>query len=322
MTAAAGLAPRLASYLTSYPGQVDDRLHALTAAFPEPLAGTVRTLVNRPGKRLRSAFVAACGVHGTADPDRLARLGAVVELLHVASLLHDDVVDRAEVRRGAPAAHVVVGREAAMLAGVACFSLAGTEAADLGPGVSRAVGTAAATLAYGELLDVERAFDTGTSIEDYLELVRTKTGALFRLACALGAAEARTPPETARALARFGLEFGVAFQVLDDCLDLTEGATGKPAGTDHVLGLFGAPTLFALRRDHGGGLARLLLSPSFSPSDLPTVREHVVRTGGLAAATQLARQRFDDAIAGLPGDGRYAHLETLCRTLWNEAAAP
>lgn len=145
----------------------------------------------------------ACAGFGDPDPARLARLGAMVELLHLASLLHDDVIDRADTRRGGPAAHVVVGSELATLAGLACFALAGTEAADLGGGLDRLVSRTVAGLSYGELLDVERAFDTGLALSDYLELVERKTGELFRLSCLLGAAEAQAEPETVRACPYF-----------------------------------------------------------------------------------------------------------------------
>jgi geranylgeranyl pyrophosphate synthase len=275
---------------------VHHHLARLVAGLPTFLRDAVGALVARPGKRLRSTLLAACARYGSPDPDRVARLGAVVELVHLASLIHDDVIDRAAVRRGRPATHVAVGAELATLAGLACLAEAGAEAADLGADVSVAMSRAVAELSLGELLDVERGFDTELAMADYLELVRRKTGALFRLACLLGAAEARLGVSDRHALARFGLEFGTAFQILDDCLDLTGTDSDKPRGTDHLLGLFGAPTLDALRRDSSGELARLLLDPALSDQDIPRVAVLVTERGGLTAAGQLAEVHYGHAM--------------------------
>lgn len=294
---AASLQPEL----TGFAEQVAGRLCTLAEALPAPLRPPVTALAARPAKRLRSTLLGACAQVGTPDPELVVRLGALVELLHLASLLHDDVVDRAAMRRGGPAAHTVVGPERAVLAGLACFALGGTEAASLGDGLDRLVSSAVTGLAYGELLDVERAFDTALSLPDYVELTERKTGDLFRLSCLLGAAAAGAGPDVATAVAQFGAGFGVAFQILDDCLDFQADHEGKPTGTDHMMGLFGAPTLYALAADHTGELAALLLSPRFSERDMPAVRAMVTANGGLAAALRLAQERYEHALAALDG---------------------
>ncbi len=309
--------------LAGYCAQVSARVCALAGGLPGPLRSPVRYLAGRPGKGLRPMLLAACGWLGTPDPVRLARQGAVVELLHLASLLHDDILDQAATRRGGPAAHTVFGRELATLAGLACFSLAGSEAADLGGAVSLRVGETVAALSYGELLDLERAFDITLPVSAYLELAERKTGDLFRLSCVLGAAEAQAPPGVTDPLARFGRHLGTAFQVLDDCLDLAASAGGKPAGTDHMLGLFGAPTLYALARDTTGQLARLLLAPDFSVADMPEARALVSAYGGLRAARRLARQQYRRALSALgdlpPGPGRDV-LSHVAGLAWKDHA--
>ncbi|MCA2226570.1 polyprenyl synthetase family protein [Nonomuraea aurantiaca] len=317
-----------ATAATAYSAQVQDRLRGLVAGLPRPARDLVTGFVDRPGKRLRSTLLGAAARCGPHDRERVVRLGAVVELLHLASLVHDDVIDRAPTRRGAPAAHLVAGPELAVLAGLSCLALAGTEAADLGTGPNRLISAAVAHLAQGELLDVERAFDTTYTLADYDELVERKTGALFRLCCVLGAAEARLGPPRAEALAAFGRQLGVAFQILDDCLDLAGPATdsGKPAGTDHLLGLFGAPTLCALRDAPSGELAALLLDPALTAADLPRVRTLVIAYGGMSAAHDLARAAYDESLAALAplgglgdgGAGRQALL-SVATSLWREA---
>ncbi|MEU5260652.1 polyprenyl synthetase family protein [Amycolatopsis sp. NPDC021455] len=255
-------------------------------------------LVRAGGKGLRSHLIEVCSRFGRPRRDRLVALGAVVELLHVASLLHDDVIDRAATRRGDTAAHVVAGPEPAVVAGALCMARAAREAARLGSGISRAVAAVTAELAYGELLDVERSFDTHLPVDRYLELVRRKTGELFRFCCVLGALEAGAEPAVLAALTEFGVELGTAFQIMDDCLDLQEDPGGKPTGTDHVLGLFGLPTLYAIQRNTPG-LPELLLSPGFSRDDLPEVRALVEAGGGFARAEALAREHFERAVTSL-----------------------
>jgi heptaprenyl diphosphate synthase len=289
-----GQTPAIAPTLTEFTGQVAARLGTLASAMPESLRPAFEALASRPGKCLRAVLLYACARFGHAEPHRIVRLGSLIELMHLASLLHDDVVDRADLRRGRPAARLVVGEERAVLAGLACFAIAGMEAATLG--VEQMVGQAAARLAYGEVLDVERAFDTSLTVADYLELVETKTGELFRLACVLGGAEADAPDPVIDTLGRFGLDFGVAFQILDDCLDLSADRDGKTAGTDHLMGLFGAPAIYALATDHAGELRAILLSPEFSSADLSAVRQLLASSGGLASANRLARIKYDQAI--------------------------
>ncbi|MGR6924200.1 polyprenyl synthetase family protein [[Actinomadura] parvosata] len=279
---------------------VRDRLIGLAASLPAPLRPAAHALLARSGKLLRPRLLLACSRLGAAEADQTVRAAAMVELVHVASLLHDDVIDKAASRRGGPSAHVLAGSEQAVLAGLAVFALAGMEAADLGPGVARATSQAIAAIASGELLDVERAFNTALPIEDYVALVGAKTGLLFQLGCRLGACLALAPAEQVGSVARFGQALGVSFQILDDCLEMNpDHQTGKPTQTDHTLGLFGAPTLYALHADAGGKLARLLMSPAFAPDDMIAVRALVAERGGIDAADQLAQQWHDQAMAAL-----------------------
>jgi heptaprenyl diphosphate synthase len=300
---------------------VTARIRAVTATLGPELELVVSGLVDRPGKQLRSRLVATCASLGDPrDAQGVVRAGAVVELLQVASLLHDDVVDQADTRRFAPAAHVSHGVEAALLGGVACFALAGVEAAELGGTINGLTARAVSDLSRGEMLDVERAFDVKLSEADYLAVVEGKTAPLFRLSCQLGAAQGRCGAEVSRAVAAFGADLGVAFQLLDDCLDIEDAGTGKPGGRDLALGLFGAPILCALQAaaDDDRELAGLLLAPDFDGSDMRQVCELVERLGGVATARALAAERVDQALGALesvpPGPGR-DRLEGLATQL-------
>ena len=300
---AASLPPEL----TGLADQVAGRLRTLAEGLPAPLRSPVIELAARPAKRLRSMLLGACARAGTPDPELVARLGALVELLHLASLLHDDVVDRAATRRGGPAAHTVVGPERAVLAGLACFALAGTEAASLGNGLDRLVSNAVTGLAYGELLDVERAFDTALSLPDYVELTERKTGDLFRLSCLLGAAAAGAGPDTASAVAEFGAGFGAAFQILDDCLDFQADHEGKPTGTDHMMGLFGAPTLYALAATVPGSWPGCCCRPGTSVTCPLCARWSPRAADWPPRSARLAQERYDKRWLPWTGSRRPAH---------------
>lgn len=282
------------------PQQATLRLGKWLRALPEALRDPAAELAGRPAKSLRPLLVAACAAFGRPSPVEVVDRAALVELLHLASLLHDDVIDGAPLRRGAPSAYAAYGAETAMLAGLGCFALVGMRAHRLGGEEHLMVARVSAQLALGELADIERAFDTQVSVPDYVELVERKTGSLLGLACALGALAGRVEAPVAAALRAFGVELGIAFQILDDCLDLRRVvAEGKPLGTDHLLGLFGCPTLFALAADTTGELRQLLLAPAMASGDLPRVRELVEHHGGVDAALSLARQHYDNALAHL-----------------------
>jgi geranylgeranyl pyrophosphate synthase len=163
--------------------------------------------------------------------------------------------------------------------------------------VSTAFAVVTAELARGALRDLERSYDTTLEITDYLDLIRRKTAELFKLCGVLGAGPAGLYYMTMHRLGAFGGELGIAFQIVDDCLDLQPDPGGKPAGTDHLLRLFGAPTLHALRVG-APGLADLLLSPALTVDDLPRIRALITESGGLTEADRLARQHFDRAVDG------------------------
>lgn len=282
------------------PQQAALRLGKWLRALPDALREPAAELAGRPAKSLRPLLVAACAAFGRPNAADVVDRAALVELLHLASLLHDDVIDGAPLRRGAPSAYAAYGAETAMLAGLGCFALVGMRAHRLGGEEHLMVARISAQLALGELADIERAFDTQVTVADYLELVQRKTGSLLGLACALGALAGRVEAPVAAALRAFGMELGVAFQILDDCLDLRRAVPeGKPLGTDHLLGLFGCPTLFALAADTAGELRQLLLAPEMTSGDLPRIRELVEDRGGLDAALALARQHYDNALAHL-----------------------
>jgi heptaprenyl diphosphate synthase len=297
---------------------VRTRLLELAEDLPERLRPCVLPLVHNPGKGVRAALVAAAAAGGKADPVELVRVGAVVELLHLASLLHDDVVDRAATRRGVPAAHERVGPDLALLAGTACVALVGQEVADLGPVIAGAQSRCGAALALGQMMDVERAYDTEFAEDDYVAMVTKKTAELFKLSCVLGAGCAGAGDDFVSAVAGFAIEIGVCFQIQDDCKDFLPGNSGKPVGTDHRLGLFGLPTLYAVRA-RPAELRPLLLGPELGAAELARIRALVFATGGVEHAVARARRHRAlafDALAPFAGTPAWTALREVTEAVW------
>ncbi len=203
------------------------------------------------GKRLRPMLVFLCA--DGHDDDQLVAAAAAVELLHMATLVHDDVLDRAPLRRGRPTVFAQEGRLAATATGDLLFSRAFAELASTGSGEAvQALSTASSALARGELMQRADAWRPDVTPERYLERCRLKTASLFEASCRLGALFGSRAP-LADAVGRFGERIGLAFQLLDDVLDVSgpPERTGKPRGTDLLDGTVTLPLILARRRDPG-----------------------------------------------------------------------
>ena len=224
-----------------------ENMQSGVALIPQ-LAGHI---IAAGGKRLRPMLTLAaaklCGYPGKQHVD----LAAVVELIHTATLLHDDVVDESDLRRGLPTANAVWSNKASVLVGDFLFSRSFQLMVSTGSlEVLRILSNAAATIAEGEVLQLTTANDPETSEEDYLEVVRGKTAALFAAATRVGAVVADRPNDEAEALDRYGLHLGIAFQLVDDVLDYSarQATLGKTIGDDFREGKVTLPAILAYRR--------------------------------------------------------------------------
>ncbi len=203
------------------------------------------------GKRLRPmltlAAAAMCGYRGT----RHRALAACVEFIHTATLLHDDVVDGSELRRGLATANAVWGNKASVLVGDFLFSRAfQLMVADESLEVLDILSNAAAVIAEGEVLQLVTSNDTETSEQAYLDVIRSKTAALFAAACRIGAVVGNRPKVEEEALDGYGLNLGIAFQLVDDVLDYSARETelGKTVGDDFRDGKITLPVVLAFGR--------------------------------------------------------------------------
>jgi geranylgeranyl pyrophosphate synthase len=283
--------------------EVEDELAAVTGSYRGALARAAGDTLSAGGKRLRPLLVFVCGRLAAQWGRRgLVRAGAAVELVHMASLVHDDVVDAALVRRGRPTVYAVSGRAAATATGDYLFSRAFWLLRAAGdPDQVRILADACLALARGELVQREDAYSRVVDAERYLHRCGLKTASLFTAACKLGALTAYARPQTVEALGRFGHKIGLAFQILDDVLDVAGSPerTGKERGTDLMEGTTTLPLILATAED--GELAALELDSVETREDAERICERIVATDAIEHSRCRAHDLVSAAKAELDG---------------------
>lgn len=224
------------------------RLAEVTQGHPAPIGPFAVQAVAAGGKRLRPLLAILAAGPDPGDPDAVVRAAVAVELIHSATLVHDDIIDMAELRRGVPTVASAGGREMAVAVGDLLFAVAFGELVDSGAEAVAVLAEAGADLARGELIQRADAWMPDVSEERYLERCRLKTARLFEAAARLGAMAGGRDPEP---LERFARATGLAFQLLDDVLDVTgpPERTGKPRGADLLDGTVTLPWIVAAERD-------------------------------------------------------------------------
>lgn len=250
-----------------------------------PLTAPVRRILGAGGQRLRPALTLAVSQLGE-EPRPTSRAldrAAAVELLHCATLVHDDLIDGADVRRGTPTVNAAEGLGSAVLSGDLLLAAAYLLAARVGDGA--VIARTLASLCRGEALEAEGRFDDTVAVAHCLEVVRLKTGSLLQAACLLGAQCAGLDPDAADAVAEFGMHFGISLQLLDDVIDIvsTPRLAGKPVGVDFVAGTVTVPAALAMAE---APELRLLLRPGLD--DLSRRRAHALLRSPSAVRSAVA----------------------------------
>jgi geranylgeranyl pyrophosphate synthase len=280
--------------------RVEVRMAELCVGHGPLLARFAGDTIAAGGKRLRPLLVCLAAGVPPAETEDLVRSAVAVELVHAATLVHDDVLDGSPLRRGRPTVLAAAGREIATAVGDLLFSRAFAVLAAGGRGSVQAVrilARASSELAAGELMQREDAWRAEVSVERYLERCRLKTAVLFRAACELGALAGAG---AAGSLAAFGERIGLAFQILDDVLDVSgpPERTGKPQGADLLDGTITLPLILARPRDRA--LAALDPRAVRTPAEAAAVCTRIAATGALELARARALELVTEAKSCLP----------------------
>jgi octaprenyl-diphosphate synthase len=275
--------------------RVNEMILSRTGSEVQLIPEVAAHLIESGGKRLRPMLTLAtaqmCGYAGEGH----IRLAASVEFMHTATLLHDDVVDESDIRRGKAAARLVWGNEASVLVGDFLLGQAFRMMVEVGslPALE-VLSDAAAVIAEGEVMQLVTAHDLATSEDAYLAVIRAKTAALFAAACEVGAIVAGEDDAARRALAGYGMNLGMAFQLVDDALDYSgvQAKLGKRVGDDFRDGKVTLPVLLAHSRgdtDERAFWQRCLAERQAGEADLATAIELMRRHGALDDTVRRAR---------------------------------
>jgi heptaprenyl diphosphate synthase len=261
-------------------------------------------LINAGGKRLRPMLAIASATGGAREASQEDLLGGIaLELMHLASLYHDDVMDEAEIRRNVDSVNARFGNIVAIVAGDYLMARSAAIAADLGTDVAGLLARTLAWLTRGQVSEVRTAYDVTRTLDDYVEAIGGKTATLMASSCRVGALTSGRTPEVAEALAAFGHAFGMVFQIRDDLLDLVavDGQLGKPAGQDLAEGIYTLPVLVALDDPVVGEELRALLGQPLDEPEREKASALVTTTKGIELALDEGERWAAIARAALEG---------------------
>lgn len=301
---------------------VEERIRGQAKAFDPALEGYVAYAIESHGKRLRPALaLLAGGATGQIGPSHFD-LAVVVELIHAATLVHDDILDGAEKRRGQPTANAKWGNAISVLLGDCLFAHALKISTSFPNGeVGRRIAQAATEVCSGEIIQTQRRFDLNLSVPDYYKIIEMKTGALFAAATELGAFLNEASPEVITALRVFGLRLGTAYQIYDDVMDLAgeESKAGKTLGSDLRKGKLTLPILHLLQMSDAAERHRLSeIILGGDEGDIHHLLERALSAGAITFAISTGRKMLREAQTQLeivePNKYREA-LGNLCATL-------
>jgi len=282
---------------------VENAIRQQAEAFDPGVAGYVSYVCETSGKRIRPALALLAGGATGAMTEQHTRLSVILEMIHIASLVHDDIMDGADMRRGIPTASAKWGHSLSVLLGDALFAYAlelATAFDDVE--VCRTIARASRDVCTGEILQTQRRFDLNLTVPEYLRIIEMKTAALFAVAAQLGARLNAQPDDVQMALYRYGLKLGTVYQIYDDCLDLVgdEKKVGKTLRTDLIKGKLTLPILYLLMDATDAQktkLNRMLLKGE--PMDASILAGIADYEGAIERAVKDAMKLLKDAVAEL-----------------------
>jgi len=269
-----------------------EQLLAESVIFGDEYLDKVTThLIYAGGKRLRPLLAVSAATAGSREATTNDLLGGVaLELMHLASLYHDDVMDEADIRRNVDSVNARYGNLIAIVGGDYLMARSAAIAADLGTAVSKLLADTLAALTRGQVSEVRTAFSVTRSEADYYEAIEGKTASLMAASCRVGALTAGHPDQVREALTTYGHCFGMIYQLRDDILDMTatDGQLGKPAGQDLAEGIYNLPALFAFDDETVGSELRAMLGAPLDDEQRERARQLVVSTNAIARTMAAA----------------------------------
>lgn len=282
------------------------------------LTETSLHLLKAGGKRLRPVFVLMGGKFGTYDLEKLKRVAIPLELIHSASLVHDDVIDDADTRRGEATVKAKWGDKIAMYTGDYIYAKALAIAAGLpNPRIHQILSKAMVEMSVGEMEQIRDFFNSEQSVRHYLRRIRRKTALLIAISCQLGALAAEADAESARLLYSYGYNVGMAFQIRDDLLDLsgTEKQIGKPPGSDMRQGNITLPVIYTLEDERlREPLLRELRLIRTGEAGVGRAIDLILTGEGISRSEVLASRYIDkalDALGRLPDNRTKGNLRDI-----------
>lgn len=292
--------PGAAAHLT----RIDERLLDAVTTDDDQLTEMTSHLIRAGGKRLRPMLGVLCAATAGGDDTSVSLDvidgGVAVELVQVGSLYHDDVIDEADTRRGVESVNARWNNLTAILSGDFLLAKASEIAARLGTEVAGLLASTIGRLCEGEITELRYAYATERPEDAYFAAIDGKTAALYATACRIGGIVGELPRDQIDAVTDFGRSFGMAFQLVDDVLDLvaTEEQLGKPAGHDLTEGIYNLPVLRALSTDVGDELRAMLGTPIVG-AERDKARELVKASGGIQATVDEAHRFVGNAKSAL-----------------------
>ncbi|MFK7838802.1 MAG: polyprenyl synthetase family protein [Bdellovibrionales bacterium] len=293
-----------------------DRMESPVALIPQ----LATYLIAAGGKRIRPLLTLATTFMYKGDMKRAQKLAASVEFIHTATLLHDDVVDESAERRGQETANLIFGNQASVLVGDFLFSRAFelmTECDNIA--VLKILSKASSVITQGEVLQLSKAGDINITMDDYIEIITSKTAALFAAACEVGPVLSGASQDDAKAMHDYGLNMGIAFQIADDALDYNSDAKtlGKTIGDDFREGKITAPILIALKQadeTEKEFWKTIMTAKKRSDQDLDKAQAILLKHNSIQSAYELAEdyaQKAQEALTKTPNSPLHPLLHDL-----------
>lgn len=302
--------------------EVDRHLKMELASQVPLMQEVIDHLTDRAGKKLRPKLVYLCGNCGgedrRPDPAALRDVATAVELIHLASLVHDDIIDRSKTRRGSPTVNALWGNHVSVLAGDYLFAKAFNLLTRHNQyGVVEIASKTIGIMCEGEIEQASQAYDCDLSLEDYFRRAERKTAQLLAASCRVGATVSRAPRELQDALEVYGRQLGYAYQIVDDLLDLTANrkVLGKPVGADLRQGILTLPVIFLLQdKAWRARLAPLIGARAVTAPVIAQVRKGLRESGAIDRSFAVARQcvtQARQALAAAPEGPERSVLDAL-----------